>query len=61
MALPERIPIARWVYEQLRRLSGWKDNKRNGRASVKTLRESWFKLQAMLEGYESANFFELDL
>ncbi|HEK1719725.1 TPA: hypothetical protein SMT55_001273 [Proteus mirabilis] len=61
MALPERIPIARWAYKQLGKLDNWKDSKRNGRASVKTLRESWFKLQAMLEGYESANSFELDL
>ncbi|MBF4354821.1 hypothetical protein EAY36_26710, partial [Vibrio anguillarum] len=42
------------------RLGGWKDSKRNGRASVKTLWEGWLKLQAILEGYELALSLEQD-
>ncbi|EJE8536241.1 IS4 family transposase, partial [Vibrio vulnificus] len=52
--LPEEVPTAKWAYEHLARLGGWKDSKRNGRASVKTLWEGWLKLQAILEGYELA-------
>ncbi|MGG4610345.1 IS4 family transposase [Providencia sp. Me31A] len=59
--LPEKIPTAKWAYEHLARLGGWKDSKRNGRASVKTLWEGWLKLQTILEGYELAQFLEKDL
>lgn len=59
--LPEKTPTAKWAYEHLARLGGWKDSKRNGRASVKTLWEGWLKLQTILEGYELAQFFEKDL
>ncbi|EHK9183985.1 IS4 family transposase, partial [Vibrio vulnificus] len=52
---------AKWAYEHLARLGGWKDSKRNGRASVKTLWEGWLKLQAILEGYELALSLEQDL
>ncbi|KAA1171490.1 IS4 family transposase, partial [Photorhabdus heterorhabditis] len=61
MPLPEKTPTAKWAYEHLARLGGWKDSKRNGRASVKTLWEGWFKLQAILEGYELAQSLEKDL
>lgn len=43
--LPKEVPTAKWAYEHLARLGGWKDSKRNGRASVKTLWEGWLKLQ----------------
>ncbi|MCG6357357.1 IS4 family transposase [Vibrio fluvialis] len=59
--LPEEVPTAKWAYEHLARLGGWKDSKRNGRASVKTLWEGWLKLQAILEGYELALSLEQDL
>ncbi|KOP34970.1 transposase, partial [Xenorhabdus sp. GDc328] len=60
-ALPETPPTAKWAYEHLAKLGGWKDSKRNGRASVKTLWEGWLKLQAILEGYELALSLEQDL
>ncbi len=59
--LPEEVPTAKWAYEHLARLGGWKDSKRNGRASVKTLWEGWLKLQVILEGYELALSLEQDL
>ena len=59
--LPKKVPTAKWAYEHLARLGGWKDSKRNGRASVKTLWEGWLKLQAILEGYELALSLERDL
>lgn len=59
--LPDEVPTAKWAYEHLALLGGWKDSKRNGRASVKTLWEGWLKLQAILEGYELALSIDRDL
>ncbi|EOX4300332.1 IS4 family transposase, partial [Vibrio cholerae] len=36
------------------RLGGWKNTKRTGHASIKTLWQGWFRLQTILEGYELA-------
>ncbi|MQL48297.1 IS4 family transposase [Photorhabdus khanii] len=60
-ALPETPPTAKWAYEHLAKLGGWKNSKQNGRASVKTLWEGWLKLQAILEGYELAHSIQQDL
>ncbi|CDL81085.1 transposase (fragment) [Xenorhabdus szentirmaii DSM 16338] len=61
IALPEIPPTAKWAYEHLAKLGGWKNSKQNGRASVKTLWEGWLRLQAILEGYELAQSIEQDL
>ncbi|PSV78723.1 IS4 family transposase, partial [Photobacterium leiognathi] len=45
-------------YKSIARLGGWKDTKRTGRASVKTLWQGWFRLQTILEGYELAKYLE---
>ncbi|GHY18752.1 transposase Tn5 dimerization domain protein [Vibrio cholerae] len=48
--------------EPIFRLGGWKNTKRTGRASIKTLWQGWFRLQTILEGYELAKSLDsLDL
>lgn len=56
--LPESAPNMKWAYENLARLGGWKDTKRTGQASNGVLWQGWFKLQAILEGYELAKMLE---
>ncbi|MDC5708444.1 IS4 family transposase [Vibrio europaeus] len=52
--LPKEAPDISWAYRAIARLGGWKDSKRTGRASIKTLWQGWFRLQTILEGYELA-------
>ncbi|WP_305816517.1 IS4 family transposase [Photobacterium leiognathi] len=56
--LPKEAPNISWAYKSIARLGGWKDTKRTGRASVKTLWQGWFRLQTILEGYELAKSLE---
>ncbi|WP_305424176.1 IS4 family transposase [Photobacterium leiognathi] len=56
--LPKEAPNISWAYKSIARLGGWKDTKRTGRASVKTLWQGWFRLQTILEGYELAKYLE---
>ncbi|WP_305424153.1 IS4 family transposase [Photobacterium leiognathi] len=56
--LPKEAPNISWAYKSIARLGGWKDTKRTGRASVKTLWQGWFRLQTILEGYELAKSIE---
>ncbi|WP_305842330.1 IS4 family transposase [Photobacterium leiognathi] len=56
--LPKEAPDISWAYRSIARLGGWKDTKRTGRASVKTLWQGWFRLQTILEGYELAKSLE---
>jgi hypothetical protein len=57
-AFPQTTPNMKWAYENLARLGGWKDTKRTGQASNSVLWQGWFKLQAILEGYELAKELE---
>ncbi|ATC58253.1 MULTISPECIES: IS4-like element ISVa18 family transposase [Vibrio] len=52
--LPKEAPDISWAYRGIARLGGWKNTKRTGRASIKTLWQGWFRLQTILEGYELA-------
>ncbi len=45
--LPKEAPNISWAYKSIARLGGWKDTKRTGRASVKTLWQGWFTLKDM--------------
>ncbi|WP_305842306.1 IS4 family transposase [Photobacterium leiognathi] len=56
--LPKEAPNISWAYKSIARLGGWKDTKRTGRASVKTLWQGWFRLQTILEGYELSRSLE---
>lgn len=50
--LPSETPDISWAYRGIARLGGWKDTKRTGRASIKSLWQGWLRLQTILEGYE---------
>lgn len=50
--MPVEAPSMRWAYHSLGRLGGWKDTKRTGRVSWKSLWEGWEKLDLLVTGYE---------
>lgn len=56
--LPKTPPTKLWLYQHIAKLGGFKDTKRTGRASVKTLWQGWLKLQTILEGYELAKLIQ---
>ena len=50
--LPKKVPDMKWAYQSMGKLGGWKDTKRTGRVSWKTLWTGWDKLEILIEGYE---------
>lgn len=51
-ALPKQPPSMKWAYQSLGRLGGWKDSKKTGRVSWRSLWDGWSKLESLVEGYQ---------
>ena len=49
--IPEILTIE-WVYNQIGKLGGWIDSKRNGQIGWSTLWKGWEKFETMYEGWE---------